>query len=183
MPKISGVDFSELYAFRDSVSIVMMDESVVELPLLPVKYATEAMAFMHRNDILAARYSVLQAKLSLKAKALEELKTQLGDDPEKLDELKQDESLDMFESTYKAMDELQAKSAELCKESHVLCEEIIEFLRPHLSVDVINQLVDLDDVCTVKVLELMTYGDAAIVNKDEVQEEAEDPSIQASQSS
>lgn len=181
MPKISGVDLSGMAHFRDNVSIILMDGSTVELPLLPVKYATEGLSFLQRNDTLASRYAVLQTKLSLKAKALEKLRDSIGEDADKLNELTQIEHLDTFDATYKSMQELQEKTAELCRESNALCEQVIEFLRPHLSVHIINQLEQLDDACTIKILELMLYGDTALADDSKGSETAdENPSTTAS---
>lgn len=182
MPKISGVDFSGMVHFRDNVSIILMDGYTVELPLLPVKYATEGLSFLQRNDTLASRYAVLQTKLSLKAKSLEQLRDSIGDDANKLDELKQFKHLDTFDDTYKSMQELQEKTAELCRESNALCAQVIEFLRPHLDAHIIDQLEQLDDVCTIKILELMMYGDTALADDEGSETAEENPSTTASQS-
>jgi hypothetical protein len=181
MPKVSGIDFSALHHFRESAHIILLDGNEVELPLLPVKHATEGLSLLQRNDTLASRYAVLQTKLTLKAKALQKLKEDIGDDPDKLDELKQEEHLDTFDSVYKSMQTLQEQTAALCKESNALCEQIVEFLRPYLSADIIEQLSKVDDFCTVRVLELMLYGDEALNSDDEGSETAEEnPSTTAS---
>ena len=182
MPKVSGVDFSAMRHFRDNVSIILMDGSTVELPLLPVKCATEGLALLQRNDTLASRYAVLQTKLRLKAKTLEELKDAIGEDEEKLTELKHTKHLDTFEETYKSMQVMQEKTAELCKESNKIRDEVTAFISPYLSDDIKSQFDQLEDRQIITILELMLYGEDALVAQPEGSEkEEENPSTQALQ--
>lgn len=182
MPKVSGVDFSGINRVRDTASIILMDGTTVELPLLPVRYAQEGLVLLQRNDMLASRYAVVQSKLRLKAEALEEIKTKLTEDKSKLEEVITDDQLDIFENTYTSMQELHSKTADLCKEFNKLCDEIIEFIKPFIGSEIIEQLKQLEDHCTVTVLELMMYGSDAILNgKEPETEEEENPTTRASQ--
>lgn len=181
MPKVSGVDFSGINRVRDTASIILMDGTTVELPLIPVRYANEGLVLLQRNDMLASRYAVVQSKLKLKAEALEEIKTKLTEDKSKLEEVITDDQLDIFENTYASMQELHNKTADLCKESNKLCDEIIEFIKPFIDAEIIEQLEQLEDRCTVTVLELMLYGSDAIANGEEPKAEEENPTTQASQ--
>lgn len=180
MPKVSGVDFSGISRVRDTASIILMDGTTVELPLIPVRYANEGLVLLQRNDMLASRYAVVQSKLKLKAEALEEIKTKLQADGSKLDDVITDDQLNVFDETYASMQELHTKTAELCKESNKLCDEIIEFIKPFIDTEIIKQLEQLDDRCTVTVLELMLYGSDAIANGEEPKAEEENPTTQAS---
>lgn len=181
MPKVSGVDFSGINRVRDTASIILMDGTTVELPLLPVRYANEGLVLLQRNDMLASRYAVVQSKLKLKAEALEEIKTKLQANGSKLDDVITDDQLNVFDETYASMQELHTKTAELCKESNKLCDEIIEFIKPFVDAEIIEQLKQLEDRCTVTVLELMLYGSDAIANGEEPKAEEENPTTQASQ--
>lgn len=182
MPKVSGVDFSGMSRFRDNVSIILMDGRTVELPLLPVKCATEGLSLLQRNDTLASRYAVLQTKLRLKAKTLEEIRDKIGDDEGKLKELNDSVHLDTFEDTYKSMQKMQEKTAELCKESNKIRDEAIAFMSPYLTEDIIKQFDQLEDKHVMTILELMLYGEDALVAADEgAAKEEENPTTQASQ--
>ena len=181
MPKVSGVDFSGINRVRDTASIILMDGTTIELPLLPVRYANEGLVLLQRNDMLASRYAVVQSKLRLKAEALEEIKTKLQADGSKMDDVITDDQLNVFDETYASMQELHTKTANLCKESNKLCDEIIEFIKPFIEAEIIEQLRQLDDRCTVTVLELMMYGSDAIANGEEPKAEEENPTTQASQ--
>ena len=180
MPKVSGVDFSGIKRVRDTASIILMDGSTVELPLLPTRHADEGLVLLQRNDMLASRYAVVQSKLKLKAEALEEIKTNLTKDGSKLDDIVTNDQLDVFEDTYASMQELHCKTAELCKESNKLCDEIIKFISPFVDAEIIAQLKQLEDRCTVTVLELMLYGSNAVLDNEELKSE-ENPTTQASQ--
>ena len=181
MPKISGIDFSGMQRVRDNVSIVLMDGNTVELPLLPVKLSTEGLSLLQRNDTLASRYAVLQTKLRLKAQALEELKEHIGNSEDKLNELISNDNLDTFEDTYKSMQVLQEKTAELCRESTKIRDEAIEFMSPYLTKNIIDQFEQLEDKYVMTILELMMYGEDALANPDVEAETEENPTTQASQ--
>ena len=62
-----------------------------------------------------------------------------------------------------------------------MCDEIIEFIKPFIDAEIIEQLEQLEDRCTVTVLELMMYGSNAIPNGEEPEAEEENPTTQASQ--
>lgn len=182
MPKISGIDFSTMGSLRNSVKIVLMNGKEYELPLLPVRLADEADTYLQRNNILAARYVGVQTKINMRAAALTKLQKEIEEDPEKLNTLAQDKNIDTFEATYKTLEGLQEQTAELCRVSNQLCIEIREFIKGFVDEAIIKQLEELEDRMTVRVLELMMYGEDALREPEEVADEEENPSTQASQS-
>lgn len=179
MTKVSGIDFSNTSLIRETVSIRLMDGKTYELPLIPVKRAEEGETFLRRNSLLASRYVGIQVKLNRRVKLLDELKAKIDDEPEKLNDLNDDSQIDAFDDTYRLMGELQKQTADICKESNALCTEIRTFIGEFADKLVTDQLAELEDKWTITILELMLYGEDAM--KQESDGEEENPTTQVSQ--
>lgn len=183
MAKISGIDFSAVNSLRETVSIKMFDGKETELPLIPMRYADEGLLLLCRNDTISSRYKVRQSKLKLKAAALKELVEVV--DAEEGTYTDKENSLTIVDDTFSNIEVLQKELGELCKESNKLCIEIREYIKPYFKDDnIIEQLENAEDACTVKVLELMLYGaDALNDSTDKKAADEENPSTAASLSS
>lgn len=182
MPKISGIDFSGLKVLREPVSITLVDGTEYVLPWIPVRYADEADILLRRNNILAIRYAGLQTKINSRIEAITALKEELEKSEQDIPEDEQDEYIDTFDKTYKAIAELQEQTAELCRASNDLSDEIRKFIGKFIDSNVVEQLATLEDRFTARVLELMLYGIDAVEKPEEGPAEEENPSTAASPS-
>jgi hypothetical protein len=172
MPKVSGIDFSALAKARESVTVRLVDGVEVELPLITLRDAEIAESFISRNDAMYIQYRAVVERINHRMEELKEA-SKSEDNTEK--------SIDVLDASMEFIKKMNARSAELVKESRALCDEIHEFLRPYLKdTTVIEQLKTIEDVHTIEILELMLYGAAALGESEAVSAE-ENPTTPQSQ--
>lgn len=154
MPKVSGIDFSVLKKYRESVNVRMPDGDVVALPLIPLRDAGIATTYLQRNDTIAVQYSTIQARLEQKSKLIAEA--------HEGEELTAEKGLDVVDETMELIKQMYKRAEDLARENHALCDEIHEFIAPYLKeTKVLEQLKDCEDIYTIEVLKFMLYGEAA----------------------
>ena len=64
MPKISGISFESVEAFRETVQIPFPDGSMYDLPLITARDAAMAQTFLSRHSSLRTQHAILQVRLS-----------------------------------------------------------------------------------------------------------------------
>lgn len=172
MAKVAGVDFSDAIKFRECATVKMPNGETLDLPLITVRDASTATLFLQRNDTLIAKYGIIASKIKTKSEALNEVRDKLIDDA---DAKVYDEGMDTLEDAINAINSMQKRLIGINAEHKELCDEIQEFLKPYLvNTDVITQLKEHEDLYTIKVLQLMLYGNS---NKTEQDDEKENPTI------
>lgn len=177
MTKVSGIDFTDLNRTRNSVTVRMPDESVCELPLIVLRDMPIANTYLRENDMLATKYAIVVNKINQKIEAIEAA----GSEEEHTDTLTDAEVVTLT----KASDSMITMQREL-RELHVqlgnLCEEVRGFISKYFKDDsVIKCLECADNTFTIKVLQLMCYGDAFVTQGNDL-EEPENPTETLSQS-
>lgn len=180
MAKVSGIDFSAVNKYRNVATVRMLDGSEVELPLIKVRDAGYATILLQRNDTIASKFLTVVGRLKAKANELKDLRDSQEDDAEVDQQVS--ENIDVVESAFDTIGVMQKRVNELQIESHNLCDEIHEFLKPYLEgTGIIEQLKENDDVYTIHVLQLMLNGMPDETEDVEVAEE--NPTTQPSQNS
>lgn len=176
MPKVVGIDFSSLKQCRTAVKVKMPDGNDYELPLIKVRDAGLAETLISRNDTLAVRYNTIQAHLKLKSASIGAMVDAMSAEQDTTIEEKSLRGMETIDSSMELIYDMQKKSADLIKESNVLYDEIIEFITPYLEgTAILKQLADLDPVYTLKILNLMLYGEECLTSKDDEGETKENP--------
>lgn len=168
MPKISGISFESVEAFRETVQIPFPDGSMYDLPLITARDAAMAQTFLSRHSSLRTQHAILQVRLSQRASACEEAKRELEEHPEKVEELKEKFTLDQIEKAMLAIEDTHKKIGELVAKSHELTDEIHEFIAPYVAgTPIIELLKKAEDAVTIQVLQLMLWGAAAMKEEEE----------------
>jgi hypothetical protein len=182
MSKIVGVDFSAIGKYRTNVSVRMPNGDEVELPLIKMRDAKYAMILLQRNDLIAAQFNTTVERLQFKSQSLTDVHKALHDDNSLSGD---DNTQKAIDDAYDAIGNAQKKINELQLQSHSLCDEIHEFLKPYLQgTGIIEQLKILDDVYTMHVLQLMLDGGAEDSDTDNCKDDTqENPMTPQSQNS
>ena len=157
MAKVSGIDFSNMEEYRETVQVTT-PKGLIDLPLIPVRDANIADTYLRRNDVLRSQYFILQERLKQRASACERAQQEIEESGDL--EIKANlNTLDTIDGAMEAIKKSQEKLLQLERESHALCDEIHVFIKPYLEgTDVLEMLKKCEDVITINVLQLMTYG-------------------------
>lgn len=168
MPKISGISFENMEAYREQVQIPFPDGTMYDLPLITARDAAMAQTFLSRHSSLRTQHAILQVRLTQRAAACEEAKKELEEHPERAEELKEQFTLDQIEKAMLAIEDTHRKIGELVKKSHELTDEIHEFIGTYVSgTPIIELLKKGEDALTIQVLQLMLWGAAALNEEKE----------------
>lgn len=168
MPKISGISFENMEAYREQVQIPFPDGTMYDLPLITARDAAMAQTFLSRHSSLRTQHAILQVRLTQRAAACEEAKKELEEHPERAEELKEKFTLDQIEKAMLAIEDTHKKIGELVKKSHELTDEIHEFIGKYVAgTPIIELLKNGEDALTIQVLQLMLWGAAALNEEKE----------------
>lgn len=178
MTKISGIDFTEMSRLRSSVTVRMPDESVRELPLITLRDMPVATTFLRENDMLATKYGIVLNKINQRIEAIEDA----GDEEEDVSKLT-DEGAEVLTKASDSMIAMQRDLRALHTQLGELCDEVRKFIRKYFKDDaIIKCLENADNTFTIKVLQLMCYGDELLKGDVNAAEEPENPTETPSQS-
>lgn len=169
---ISGIDFSKLADFRESVQVKISEGNIVDLPLITLRDAPRAEMFLSRADSIRAEFSILHARAKDRAEAAKGVKEEVEKDPEVALTLTGEQTFDRFEDTVKAIADSQRRMDAVIVRANELADDILEFIAPYLEgTGVVEQLKKVEAVYTTRTLQAMLYGNAIYAQEEEDKQE------------
>lgn len=179
--QLTGIDFSGLEKFRESVNVTLPDGTEAELPLITLRDAPIATSYLRENDMLVTKFAMLSEKCEGKSKAIKDAADERdGDEDADLT----DAEIKILSGTAESLIDFQRENRELIKELNKLCDDIIVFITPYFTdTTVIDCLKTREAKFTITVLKLMLYGAEALKPATQEPESDKNPTETPSQNS
>lgn len=169
--EVVGIDFEALNTFRENVEAKLPNGKLVKLPLITLRDAATANIYLRKFDLLRTKYSLEATKLM-----------ELGEGAKEQGEVEDtDANIKLLsKATDAAMDAIN-RSKELIDATNALIDEVLIFMKPYLEdikVDenqgFISFLRESEPTFTIRVLQCMMYGKAAIADETDGSEAKEE---------
>lgn len=169
--EVVGIDFEALNTFRENVEAKLPNGTMVKLPLITMRDAAIANIYLRKFDLLRTKYSLEATKLM-----------ELGDGAKEQGEVEDNEAnIKLLSKATDAAMEAINRSKELVDATNALIDEVLKFLAGYVkdikvsdTESFIDFLRESEPTFTIRVLQCMMYGKAALAEEADDSEEKEE---------
>lgn len=177
MKNIADIDFTSLDEYKESATVQIDKDTVVELPLMTLRDTPRAILLLRQFNNIQNQWNLAVARMENRKAQCE----QLAKDYEKEGVAPQDEDYKALADTADFIMDLQNVVGELIEKTDKLADETQKFISKYPKMEkIVATLKNKQSAATFKILEGMIYGKEAFKEPDDA---AETPSQDEKKSS